>query len=126
MNFNKKGIAIAVAVMAASALYAWGKKDYKDVTPGQFRRLVDSNPDVQILDVRTMEEHNEDCIEGTHYNIDINNPDFLEIALATLDKEKPVAVYCRSGRRSEKAAKILAKQGFKVVNLKGGILAYKQ
>ncbi|MDY3134231.1 MAG: rhodanese-like domain-containing protein, partial [Candidatus Egerieousia sp.] len=31
-----------------------------------------------------------------------------------------VAIYCRSGRRSKNAAAILAKEGYKVIELAGG------
>ena len=37
-----------------------------------------------------------------------------------------IAVYCRSGRRSANAAGKLADVGYKCVNLKGGILAWKE
>ena len=39
-----------------------------------------------------------------------------------LNKEQPVAVYCRSGRRSRTAADLLVKKGYKVYNLDKGIL----
>ncbi|HOT65091.1 MAG TPA: rhodanese-like domain-containing protein [Dysgonamonadaceae bacterium] len=43
-----------------------------------------------------------------------------------LDKSRPVAVFCRSGVRSMRAAQMLNKEGFPVIyNLKGGILAWK-
>ncbi|MDE5976124.1 MAG: rhodanese-like domain-containing protein, partial [Muribaculaceae bacterium] len=42
-----------------------------------------------------------------------------------LDKSKPVAVYCRSGKRSADAANLLSSEGFKVTNLLGGILAWE-
>ena len=43
-----------------------------------------------------------------------------------LSAEKTIALYCRSGRRSANAAGRLAAEGFKAVNLKGGILAWKE
>lgn len=81
------------------------------------------NNDVQLLDVRTSEEYAEGHIEGA-MNIDVKKGDFMNVALSQLDKERPVAVYCKSGRRSASAAKMLTKEGFTVVNLKGGIMAW--
>lgn len=79
---------------------------------------------VQLVDVREPEEFEEGHIVGAVL-IDVNEQDFLEKALATLDKQRPVAVYCRSGRRSARAASMLASQGFKVTNLGGGVLAWQ-
>ncbi len=79
---------------------------------------------VQLVDVREPEEFEEGHIVGAIL-IDVNAQDFLEKALATLDKQRPVAVYCRSGRRSARAASMLASQGFKVTNLGGGVLAWQ-
>ena len=49
----------------------------------------------------------------------------MEKAKAGLEKSKKIAVYCRSGRRSANAARRLAAEGFQCVNLKGGIMAWK-
>ena len=51
--------------------------------------------------------------------------DFLEKAKAALPADKKIAIYCRSGRRSANAATRLAAEGYQCVNLKGGILAWK-
>jgi 3-mercaptopyruvate sulfurtransferase SseA len=50
----------------------------------------------------------------------------VEQAQAKLPKEKTIAIYCRSGRRSANAAGKLADVGYKCINLKGGILAWKE
>ena len=95
---------------------------YKNLTSAQFEQLIkDSN--VQLVDVRTLAEHMEGHIPGS---LNINVKDEAGFPLAVdelLDKEKPVAVYCRSGRRSRTAAEFLIKKGFKkVYNLDKGIL----
>ena len=46
--------------------------------------------------------------------------DFEKNALATLPKDKTIAVNCRSGKRSKNAARILVKIGFKVIELDSG------
>jgi rhodanese-related sulfurtransferase len=82
--------------------------------------------DVQLLDVRTPEEYQEEHLKNAKL-ANINDDETFEKATASLDKEKPVYVYCHSGRRSERAANILKKKGFKqVVNLDGGIEAWKE
>ena len=80
---------------------------------------------VIILDVRKADEFAEGHIKGAVL-IDQFQSDFVEQAKAKLPKDKIIAVYCRSGRRSANAAGILADVGYKCVNLKGGILAWKK
>ena len=46
--------------------------------------------------------------------------DFESNALSILPVGKVLAVYCRSGRRSKKAAHILVKRGYKVIELDQG------
>ena len=80
---------------------------------------------VVILDVRKADEFAEGHIKGAIL-IDQFQSDFVEQAQAKLPKEKTIAIYCRSGRRSANAAGKLADVGYKCVNLKGGIIAWKE
>lgn len=77
------------------------------------------NENIQLIDVRTAEEFSEGHLPNA-LNIDYLNASFKD-EIKTLDKERPVYVYCKSGGRSAKAAAILKEHGFvKVVNLQGG------
>jgi rhodanese-related sulfurtransferase len=58
--------------------------------------------------------------------VDFYSYNFEEQATAKLSKEKAVAVYCRSGRRSASAAQKLVKLGYEVIHLDGGILAWQR
>lgn len=71
------------------------------------------------LDVRTAEEFEAGHIENA-INIDVLKDDFEANALSILPVGKVLAVYCRSGRRSKKAAHILVKRGYKVIELDQG------
>ncbi len=82
-------------------------------------------PDVQLIDVRTADEFATGKI-GNAANIDVLQPDFLRQVQARFSTEKPVFVYCRSGKRSLNAARKLQKAGFTVNNLQGGILEWEQ
>lgn len=82
------------------------------------------NPDqVQILDVRTPGEYTQGHLPNA-INYDWLGNDFEEQS-KNLDKSKPVYLYCQSGRRSAQAADKLVSQGFKVYELKGGILNWR-
>lgn len=92
----------------------------EDVNVEEFAKHIDG---AQLLDVRTPDEWSEGIIEGaTMANI---YEDDFDANLAKLDKEKPVAVYCKSGGRSGQAMAKMNQLGFKeVYNLKGGIGAW--
>lgn len=96
------------------------KTEYKNLTSAQFEELI-KNPEVQILDVRTLAEHMEGHIVGS-ININVKDENFASCIDDLLSRDKQVAVYCRSGKRSRTAADILIKKGFKVYNLDKGIL----
>ena len=78
--------------------------------------------DVRLIDVRTPKEYAEGHLVGAE-NIDVKAADFAE---RIKDLKGTVAVYCRGGRRSIKAAEQLSKQGCTVYNLDGGILAWQK
>lgn len=81
---------------------------------------------IQLLDVRTKEEWDEGHLKGAK-RVTVTEAGFLAKAKATLDPKKPVLVYCKSGKRSAKAAKELREAGFTpVLELDGGIAAWEK
>lgn len=80
--------------------------------------------EIQLLDVRTQAEFDQGAIKGAML-ADVKRSDFYEVASGKLDKDTPVYVYCRSGKRSEKASEILHEKGFKVITVTGGFMAWK-
>lgn len=103
---------------------ACGQQNFDNYDVKEFAELItDSN--VVILDVRKADEFAEGHIKGAVL-IDQFQSDFVEQAKAKLPIDKTIAIYCRSGRRSANAAGKLADIGYKCVNLKGGILAWKE
>ncbi|WP_374957461.1 rhodanese-like domain-containing protein [Gilvibacter sp.] len=85
--------------------------------------LKDSS--IQLVDVRTGQEFLEGHLKNSH-NICVTDDDFAEKA-ATLDKDKPVYVYCKKGGRSARAAEILKEMGFKkIYDLEGGIVLWEE
>ena len=79
---------------------------------------------VTVIDVRTASEFKSGAIVHAK-NIDFFNRGAMEIAFSKLDPKKPIYVYCRSGNRSNQAAKLLAKIGFEeIYDLKGGYMAW--
>ena len=98
---------------------------FKTVDVAEFAKAV-ADTSYVVLDVRTPAEHAEGFIPGTHFNIDVLEGNYTELALKTLPKDKPVALYCRSGNRSKNAAKMLSMMGYNVVELDSGYKAWQE
>jgi rhodanese-related sulfurtransferase len=79
-----------------------------------------SEQGIQLVDVRTPEEFKEKHISGA-INANVLGEDF-EQKVITLEKNKPILVYCKSGVRSANAAAKLKAMGFTtIIDLDGGI-----
>lgn len=91
---------------------------FKSLTVKEYAKAIEDTAIVR-LDVRTAEEFAEGHIAKT-LNIDVLKNDFESKAVAMLPKNHIIAVNCRSGKRSKDAARILVKNGFKVIELDGG------
>ena len=95
---------VIVCLLGLMACSAKPQDKFKNLTADEFDRLI-QDEDVQRLDVRTVAEYSEGHIPGSLY---------------------PVAVYCKSGRRSRNAARILTNLGYKVYNLDKGFDNWKE
>ncbi len=85
--------------------------------------LLENDDNVTLLDVRTIEEYK----EGHLRDATLIPVQALADNLGMLkqDKHKKVIVYCATGNRSVSASRILEKNGFTPLNVKGGILSLK-
>lgn len=93
------------------------------LTPDAFEAKLASSKDKLVIDVRTPDEYAKGHLSGATM-IDFYEADF-KTKLTTLDKSKPVFVYCAAGGRSGSATDVLKSLGFKrIYDLKGGIRAW--
>ena len=115
---------ILTILLAAIGLNTACSQNFDNSDVKEFAELI-SDSSVIILDVRTADEYAEGHIKGAIL-IDQGQSDFIEKAKAALPIDKKIAIYCRSGRRSANAAGKLGDIGYKCVNLKGGIIAWKE
>ncbi len=120
---NMKKILLAVLTVLGFNT-ACSQGNYVNADVNEFAELI-ADTNVVVLDVRTASEFAEGHLERA-INIDYHKSDFVEKAQATLPQDKKIAVYCRSGRRSAGAAGKLGDVGYQLVNLKGGIIAWKE
>lgn len=100
------------------------KQEFKSYTPAEFEKLMKANDAVQLVDVRRPDEYAAGHIKHAVL-INVQEVDFIDRADSLLDKSKPVAVYCRSGKRSKEAAKKLAEKGFDVHELNSGYIGWQ-
>ena len=120
----KLAITLIIMALSATQISSCNSNDnITSVSAPEFDKEIKANS-VQLLDVRTPQEYAEGHIDGAS-NINIQSDDFQQRAEKELSKDSTILVYCRSGRRSMEAAEMLTKLGYKVVNLKGGIIEWK-
>lgn len=94
------------------------------LSTSEFAEKTKELPTAPILDVRTSEEFAKGHIVNS-LNYDWNGNEF-ENQIATLDKSKPVFVYCLSGGRSAAATNKMRSDGFKLIyELDGGIMKWR-
>lgn len=97
---------------------------FKDINAIEFRDIV-ANKNPLILDVRSIEEYRDGHLKDALL-LPVNELE-RKIDKISSHKNKPIAVYCRSGNRSTVASQILIKEGFKeIYNLRPGIKGWKK
>ena len=95
------------------------QQKFESLDAEAFEQVI-SDTSVVRLDVRSIDEYASGHIAKA-INIDVMKDDFKTKATSLLPKDKTIALYCRSRRRSKKAAGILVENGYKVVELNSGI-----
>jgi len=97
---------------------------YKSLKPHDFYDRYLKTDSAVLLDVREFFEFRKSRIKDA---VNIPSSGNIELAADSLDKNASYFLYCYSGGRSSKAARIFYDNGFrKVYNLEGGITAWKK
>lgn len=117
---------IGIIILFLSSLFyscAQETEQVQILNADDFKTAI-SVSNVQLVDVRTAEEFKLGHIQNA-LNIDIYQKENFTNAIGKLDKNKPVYLYCRSGKRSHDASMKLEEMGFEeIYDLKGGYLAW--
>ncbi len=113
-----------IIAMVTSIFSSQQTPNYKSLGVTDFETIVQKEG-TQLLDVRTPDEYAEGHLPNS-INLNVMNGSFESAVDEKLSKDKPVAVYCRSGQRSKKAAAILSKKGYTVYDLDKGIISWQQ
>lgn len=97
----------------------------KSIPAKEFHDSIKANKAEQLVDVRTAEEFARGNFPKS-INIDLQSDDYKE-KMKTLDKSKPVYLYCLSGERTKEAADIFAQEGFEyIITMEKGILGLNE
>ncbi len=93
----------------------------KEIEPKSVKEKLDKGEPFILVDVREQQEWDAGHIQGA-WLMPLGS---LDKRINELDRNREIIVYCRSGKRSEKAARILLESGFQnIQNMKGGILSW--
>jgi rhodanese-related sulfurtransferase len=115
-------ILVVAVVLFGGCSNAPGNSDsqYRKISAEEAKTKMDSNEDVIIVDVRTLDEFNEGHIPNAILIPNESITDTPPEKLPDLDAE--ILVYCRSGNRSQQAADKLIELGYTNVYDFGGII----
>ena len=98
---------------------------YSDITAAEAEAMLQTDPNLVLLDVRTPTDFSSGHIRGARC-IPLSALK-ARVGVGALDKSKGIVVYSKSGVESEEASRILAESGFgRVYNLRGGIVGVEK
>lgn len=93
----------------------------KSISTNELKNLLAEGKELNIIDVREPGEVATGKIPSA-----VNMPlGLLEFRMNELDKSKEYIMVCRSGGRSGQATLFLESQGYNVINMTGGMLAWE-
>ncbi|MCA1622509.1 MAG: hypothetical protein LC768_00415 [Acidobacteria bacterium] len=94
----------------------------QEITATELKQRLDSDADIQLIDVRQPDEYAFAKIEGAKL---IPLGDVVK-RMNEIDENRETVIHCKMGGRSAKAIEVLQKAGFRgdLKNLKGGITAW--
>lgn len=98
----------------------WILANFESIDAKQAIQLLENDENVTLLDVRTIEEYKSGHLrDATLIPVQVLSKN---LGLLEQDKHKKIIVYCSTGSRSVSASRILEKNGFTPLNVKGGMI----
>ena len=124
--FNKLlAFALGVTTFVGCGSAATSGSAGEILAPAEYMKMLQSDSKAYLLDVRRADEYAAGHLPGAAL-LDVTDSVAFARGVELLDKEKNIYIYCRSGRRSRKAADILTSKGFKVCDMQGGYNVWKE
>jgi rhodanese-related sulfurtransferase len=98
----------------------WILTNFESVDAKTAITLLENDDNISILDVRTIPEYKAGHLRGaTLIPLQVLSDNLV---MLKEDKNRKIIVYCATGNRSISASRILEKNGFTPINVKGGIM----
>jgi phage shock protein E len=116
----------SLAVLSICLIFLWAGPSLsasgEKVTPEELKSMLDKNEPAVLIDVRTPEEFAAGHIPGAR-SMPIDTLENVE----SLPPGGRTILYCKSGKRSQRAFEILSGRGFTDLSvLEGGLEAWKE
>lgn len=116
-----------IAMIAMLLWFAYSKgwilANFQSIDAKQAIALMDNNDNISLLDVRTIAEYKEGHLQdATLIPVQVLAQN---LGMLKQNKGKNILIYCATGNRSVSASRILEKNGFNPINIKGGIMSLK-
>lgn len=95
----------------------------KEIDAPQLKEMMDSDTEIQLLDVRSQAEFTQGMIKGGEF-VPLHT---VPLKINELSTDKTIVIYCRSGARSAQACMFLSQNhNIEAINLRGGIISWYQ
>ncbi len=115
-------IAMAGLFTYFAYIRGWILADFTSISTKQAYALLQEENNVTLLDVRSVGEYKRGHIQkATLIPVEV-----LSENVSKLQRDKKIIVYCQTGSRSVRASRILVKNGFTPLNVKGGFRAWEK
>lgn len=118
----KRTIIILLMILLGTTLQIHAQKkrgSMRSCDVEQFAKQIKKSG-ILLVDVRTAKEFSEGHIANVDHNIDALKSNFLYRAHRLLPRNRTIALYCKGGVRSKRAAAKLTECGYKVIDLDKG------
>ena len=116
----KRNTAIIIMFAIFTVICSGCGNDYQHISTDEAVKMMETETDYVIVDVRTKEEYDKKHIKGA---VLVPIADIKEGNLNAIpDKNKMLLIYCWTGRRAEESASLLAKRGYENVYEFGGMV----
>jgi len=123
-NMKKQLTLILLLAVGFITIFAQQNTATQNLSAADFKKVIDTKKYL-IVDVRTASEFNQGHIAGA-INIDMSGSNFEELIKKATAKNKSIAIYCRSGRRSKAALPSIAALKLQIVELNNGVISWQQ
>ncbi|MBR1730352.1 MAG: rhodanese-like domain-containing protein [Selenomonadaceae bacterium] len=116
----KNLVTLTLMILVVTMIFTGCGNSYKHISQEEARKMMQTEQNYLIVDVRTKEEYNKKHIPGA---VVVPIADIRDGKLDSLpDKNQKLFVYCWTGRRAEDASELLSSRGYQNVYEIGGLV----